>query len=146
MRRPSAFARLRRAVLRLVAERGGTAAIEFAIIAPVLVTVIYGSVELGRLLYADHAVGHAARESTRFAMVRSAESDDPATPDQIEDVARRAAILDPDRLSVETVYDPDATPGSTVTVRVSYGFVPMIPYLTPREISLEGQSVKRIVN
>lgn len=142
-----AFARRATAVARRLAGcREGAAAVEFAIAAPVLMLIMFGSIEIGRMLYADHAIGHAARESTRFAMVRSADSEAPATTAQIHAIARRATVLDPDSVGVDVAYDPDATRGSAVTVRVRYRFRPMLPYVASGAITLEAHSTKLLVN
>lgn len=52
-------------------ERGSTL-IEFAFVAVLLFTIFFGIIDFGRALYAYHFVASAAREATRFAMVRGA--------------------------------------------------------------------------
>ena len=51
-------------------DRRGTSAVEFAIVAPVLLGVIFGMIESSRALTALNAVAGAARESARFAAVQ----------------------------------------------------------------------------
>jgi hypothetical protein len=54
-----------RLLRRLVADRRGATAIEFALVAPLLLALLFGSLETGRYIWfaaaLDHAVGKAAR-------------------------------------------------------------------------------------
>jgi len=49
------------------ANRRGVAAVEFAIIAPILVTIVLGMIELGRAFEMQNLLEVAAREGARFA-------------------------------------------------------------------------------
>jgi len=51
----------------------GSAIIEFAISAVVLLTVLFGIIDVGRALYAYDWLSHSARAATRWAMVRGNE-------------------------------------------------------------------------
>jgi Flp pilus assembly protein TadG len=48
--------------------RGG-AAIEFAILAPVLFTILLGTVEMGRMFYVRQALEYATEQAARYYMV-----------------------------------------------------------------------------
>ena len=50
-------------------ERGDSL-IEFAVVAVVLFTCIFGIIDCSRALYAYHFASYAAREATRYAIVR----------------------------------------------------------------------------
>jgi Flp pilus assembly protein TadG len=52
------------------AGQRGNATIEFALVMVLLLSFLFGIMEFSRALYAYHFVSHAAREATRFAMVR----------------------------------------------------------------------------
>lgn len=54
------------------AKRKGASAVEFAVIAPFLVVMIFGMIECSRILMALHAATGAAREATRAAIVQDA--------------------------------------------------------------------------
>ncbi len=62
MRRPAA-PRLLRGLLRLSSDRRGVSALEFALIAPVLVVMLFGMDELSSAIMAQRRVGHAASET-----------------------------------------------------------------------------------
>jgi Flp pilus assembly protein TadG len=51
-------------------DESGSEQIEFALSSTLLLTVIFGILACCQTLYANHFVAHAAREATRYAMVR----------------------------------------------------------------------------
>jgi hypothetical protein len=68
----SRFTSVRRrfgAVVRVAADRGGAAAVEFAFIAPVLFLLTLGMIELGMILFEYHRMGEAARSGARVALI-----------------------------------------------------------------------------
>jgi Flp pilus assembly protein TadG len=50
-------------------DRRGVAAIEFAILAPVLFTLLFGIVEMGRMFYVRHALEYATEQAARYYML-----------------------------------------------------------------------------
>lgn len=63
------------------AQREGASAVEFAVIAPFLIILIFGMIECSRILMALHAATGAAREATRAAIVQD------ATDEQVRETA-----------------------------------------------------------
>lgn len=57
-------------------DRRGAAAIEFAIVAPVLFALLFGVFEIGRLMYQQSLVAAAAAAGARAAAVYGADDDD----------------------------------------------------------------------
>lgn len=68
---------------RRIAERGA-AAVEFAIVLPVLLLILVGVIDWGRYFFLEHVVVNCAREAARAGSV--------ATPDILQ--ARSLAVLD----------------------------------------------------
>jgi Flp pilus assembly pilin Flp len=60
---------IRRATRKLSRSERGASALEFALIAPVLVVLLAGFIEFGFIFQAQLAVTHAAREGARLAAV-----------------------------------------------------------------------------
>jgi Flp pilus assembly protein TadG len=117
-----------RRVLRLPADEAGTAAIEFAVVLPVFLAMLYGLLELGHYGYTTIALSDAARDGARWAMVRGASSAAPATASDITNFVRgRIAMLDPAQVTVTPSFTPNNKPGSVVNVQVSYAFAPFLP-------------------
>jgi Flp pilus assembly protein TadG len=50
-------------------DRGGSAAIEFAILAPVLFGILFGIVEMGRMFYVRQALEYATEQAARYYML-----------------------------------------------------------------------------
>jgi Flp pilus assembly protein TadG len=92
----------------------------------VFMTVIFGTMEFGRMIWAYNLVSHAVREATRYAMVHGRSSSHPATTDDIKSVITSQAVgLDPTSLKVNVSWIPDNKPGSAVKVALTYTFTAM---------------------
>jgi Flp pilus assembly protein TadG len=127
-------------VLRSVLlETRGALSVEFALGVPIILSTIFGTVELGRLGYTQAALQHAAEEATRFAIVRDGE----ITPTEIEDFAatkltgvfeREAAVI-----TAAAPIDP-VTGTSLLSVEVSYQYQFLLPFLPQEGIELSGSS------
>jgi Flp pilus assembly protein TadG len=62
-----------RRLIRLAREERGSELVEFAVTASLLVAVLFGAIEFGLAVYADHFVSSAAQEGARYAIVRGAD-------------------------------------------------------------------------
>ncbi|TWU55772.1 TadE family protein [Rubripirellula reticaptiva] len=105
----------RRRFHRKQISRMGASAVEFAMIAPLMLMFTFGLVEVGRLMLVKQTATHASREGARVA-VRPAS----ATDDVVERVYEELALLAIENAVVETIPASieDAEPGTQVTVRV----------------------------
>ena len=98
-----------------------SAAVEMALVAPMLITLLFGSFELGNYFLDDHVVTKAVRDGARFAARQSftyysACSGSPSDPalTQIKNVVRTGQIADGG-----TARLPGWTSASTITVTIS---------------------------
>lgn len=55
--------------LRHPSERRGQTLVEFALILPIFVLVLFGILDFSRAVYAHHTINNAAREAVRIAIV-----------------------------------------------------------------------------
>ncbi len=55
-------------------DEGGAALLEFALIAAMLLILVFGMVDFGRAIYSKNSITHAAREGGRYAAVLNAPS------------------------------------------------------------------------
>lgn len=102
----------------LVPRERGQAAVETALVLPLIMAVILALVQVG-LLARDHIlVVHATREAARAAAV------DPTTDTAVA-AAIAATALDPARLRVDT--DGSRTTGGLLKVTVRYRPEPAVP-------------------
>ena len=54
-------------VMRLLSDRTGAAAAEMALVAPLLLAIMFGSIETGNYFMAEHAVAKSVRDGARYA-------------------------------------------------------------------------------
>lgn len=104
---------------RLGRARQGAAAVEFALTAPVLVLLVFGTIEMGRAMMVQHLLGNAARDGARSAMLEG------PTADQVESevglfltesgIHGATVVVTPNPLSLADI-------GAPVTVQVSVPF------------------------
>lgn len=110
--------------------RRGTVAVEFALVFPVFLVLVFALVELGRVLYVHNSLSYAVQVATRYAIVRGADSDDPATGAEIEaELKSQLEGIEPDDVTVEVTFTPDNSAGSTVSVQASYPYEPSVPFI-----------------
>jgi TadE-like protein len=88
-------------------DRRGAVAVEFAVVAPILLAIVLGMVELGRAFEAQNLLEVAAREGARFA---SMDRDDLIGPGES---ANEKMIQD-----VKTFLESNGIPADEVTVAV----------------------------
>lgn len=94
--------------------------VEFSIVAFLFVLVLLGIGEFGIATWAKNSVANAAREGTRFAIVRGQKSGQVTAPDAVRTYVQSRASISP--ITVTTVWTPDKEAGSTVAVTVTYAF------------------------
>jgi Flp pilus assembly protein TadG len=99
----------------------GSVAVEFALVLPVLLLIVFGIIDFGRALNAQIALTGAAREGVRLAAL--------GYPDAA--VQARAAAAAPDlsgvTVTVAASCPPGAGPSADADVSVSYSF----SFITP---------------
>jgi len=137
----------------------GSALVEQALVVTLLLTVIFGIIDLSRAAYAYHFVANAAREATRWASVRSGVS--PLSPHAdnntiyayISNVSGMG--LDPASISTTTTFVPpphgtpncpvaagpgNSKPGCVVQVTVNYSYTFFFPFLPTSPIKMSSSS------
>jgi hypothetical protein len=120
----------------------GSALVEFALATVIVLTVLFGIIDMGRALYAYHWVSNAARLGTRFAMVRGSYCSGlpggcPANKDDIEAYVKSQAVgIDQNQVIVTSrcVYGanvpslPPCPAPNAVQVTVVYQFSFVSPF------------------
>jgi Flp pilus assembly protein TadG len=132
--------------LLLLTGQEGTELFEFALVLIVLLTLIFGVMDFSRGLYTYHYLSNAAREGTRYAIVRGSAcsgfppSECPVSAEQVEaHVKSNTPGIDPMALNVTTTWTPNNNPGSTVKVEVTYDYKFIFPLL-PTTIGMKSSS------
>ena len=126
---------------------------EFAIAAPVFFLLLFAILDGGRLIFAYGAVAHAAREATRYAVVRGNEAqldarrtDAPATATQINSAMQTRlsalpAITYTINWSLDGSDNPIKDPGASVTITAVHDFTPVTPFLPAISLSSTSSNV-----
>ncbi|MGH9415581.1 MAG: TadE/TadG family type IV pilus assembly protein [Terriglobales bacterium] len=121
--------------------------VEFALVAPLVMALMFGMVEMGLALYTYHFVASAARQGARYAIVRGAKCDSwaSACPASASDVQTYVRSLDPgaidaSSLNVTTSWSPDNSPGNRVTVTVQYAFGLNVPFISAATLTMHSSS------
>ncbi|GAA5510665.1 hypothetical protein Rcae01_06175 [Novipirellula caenicola] len=91
-------------------------AVEFALVAPLMIAFTFGLVELGRMMLVKQTATHASREGARIAVRPAA-----TTSEVVERVNDELALMGIQDATVETVPSSieTATSGGIVTVRIA---------------------------
>lgn len=123
------------ATARLLRRNHGTGLVEFALVLPLLLTLVFGVVEFGRLGLAQLTARHAVSEAARYA-VTGRQRTDPETgepiarAESIKQVLREnvggLAIAD----SIVIVPEDGGGPEDLVTVSVSFSYRFFLPGLS----------------
>ena len=131
--------------VELRSDTRGVTAIEFSLIMPVFLLLIYCFMELGRLLFLQNTLGHAVYEAERYAIVHGSTSSAPTDLSEIRElILDKSIMLESDNLTVSVTFSPDNAAGSLVEIDASYqfdfitGLIPMDP------IDIEATTVATI--
>lgn len=115
----------------------GAAAVEFALVVPLLLSLLFGIVEFSRAYHAQVAVSSAAREGARAMAIQ----DDVDVA--LEQTVAAAPSLQPTLDSSQVEVVPEAcAPGQTVTVTVTYPFS-FVTDMFGDGLTLTGEGVMR---
>lgn len=118
----------------------GQSLVEMAMILPVLVALIFGMLDFGRVLNGYLVATEASREGARVAVLRG---DDAAV---IAAVNNASATLDLSKLTV-TVTPATRVRGDSVTVAVNYDLdiiTPLINTMLPNPYTVNSQTIMRV--
>ena len=125
-----------------VQRQKGQAAVEFALVAPVVFLLLFAVIEFGLLLYNYIEIGSAAREGARKAAV-SRYSNDPVK-DVRDAVQRSTSVVDDSRLSIAVSPGTPWSSGQDVTVTLSYPYSMNVMGVVVWSGNLRGTSIVRV--
>ena len=120
------------------ASECGTAAVEFALVLPIVLAIVLALVQVGLLVRDRLLVESAVRSGARTAAVEPGDDAIRAA------VLRAAPVLDPDAITVSTARA--GVRGDPVTVTVSYVAsirVPFVTWLFPAGVAMRAEATDR---
>ncbi len=129
-----------RGLHRLAGERGASA-VEFALVVPLLLIFLFGTVSCARAFQVQASISGAAREAARTMAITNSVA-------QARDVAVFAAstatvALSPSQVSISPGTCTGAAPGTNVTVVVTYPFQPMGTFNNGVAFDISSKAVVR---
>ena len=123
---------------RIIKSEKGASAVEFAIILPILIILVFGIVEFGIAFNNYITITHAAREGARIAAV------DLNNPDLKNIIIERAypVPITPDDITISTPEGTDI--GDPVEVEITYNISITIPLVGSWDIPLKNKAIMRL--
>ena len=121
----------------------GQTLVEFVLLLPIIILLVFGLFDFGRIVYYKSVLTNAAREGARYG------STDPSSTSSIEAAVERHLYgIRPEDITIEIVDTGPTT--NNIRVTVSYNFLPATPVITTfinsedDELTLSSQSLMRI--
>lgn len=120
----------------------GQAMVEMALVLPILLLLLLGIVEFGRVFNAFISVAHVSREAARAAALGSSD------PEITALALDRAEGLEKDRLVIQVTPEPSQRArGTGVEVEVDYSvplIAPLLANLLPNPFPVSAQTTMRV--
>jgi len=104
----------------------GQSLLEFALIVPILLIILAGVLDLGRLYYAYVAVTDAAAEGASYAAIHPQANERAEVLQRAQEASGALVQIDPTMVQVDC---PAVAAGAPITVTVSYSFTVATPLL-----------------
>ena len=115
-------------------SQGGAVAVELAFLASLILLLLFGVIEFGRLFNAQIVLTHSAREGVRVLAITQ-------DPSAASDVVRNSATsLDPAQISISSTA---CVVGDPVELTASYPFELRIPIVGTQTLTLDSTGVMR---
>jgi Flp pilus assembly protein TadG len=126
------------------ADRSGAAAVEFALVLPLLVLILFGIVEFAAAWHARQLITNAAREGARVAVVGNAMMPVATLVEEVQQAVERAAgsMIDLSNLTV-TMEGVGVATSETAAVTLEYVYTPLVGLVLRAPITLSTTSVMR---
>lgn len=110
------------------AHESGQSLLEFALLIPILLTLLFGGIEVGRMIYSQNAIAHAAYEGAYYGMLNP--TDINGIKAEVLDIAVGVPLQAGDiEVSCEPCYS-----GASIDVAITYRFesvfTPLVPSFT----------------
>jgi Flp pilus assembly protein TadG len=132
--------------MRRLNERG-VAAAEFALLLPVLLTILFGIIEFGMIMYGREVVTNATREGARAGIVQGPPKRTEAEIINIATTYLTGTGVNPADVTFTVTGEGLANP-NTLTVSTTYLYRFLIPYIPtvvgiPNPLTITTQTVMR---
>lgn len=120
-------------IRRLQRDCDGSSTVDFAFAAPVLLTLMLGTIQLGLYLQASGTLRHALGEGIRYAKVYP----DATEASVLAEVRDEMPAMDPSRISRLTFARGTANGASFGQITIAYSLEPLIPLVPVPPITIQ---------
>ena len=132
--------------MRRLNERGAVAA-EFALLLPVLLTILFGTIEFGMIMYSRELITNASREGARAGIVQVSPKPTAGAITTIATTYLTGTGINPADVTISVTGAGGARP-ATLTVAATYNYPWLIPYIPtllslPSPLPLTGRAIMR---
>jgi Flp pilus assembly protein TadG len=132
--------------MRRLNERGAVAA-EFALLLPVFMILLFGTIEFGMIMYSRELITNASREGARAGIIQVSPKPTAGTITTIATTYLTGTGINLADVTVAVTGAGGANP-ATLTVAATYQYRWLIPYIPtvlglPRPLPLTGQTIMR---
>ena len=119
----------------------GSAILEFALAFMVFFSIVYGTMEFGRVVASYNILSGAVREGVRYAVVHGNKSSYTATDTDIQTIVRKWSVgLTTSSVNVTTSWPSGNAPGNAVKVTATYVITPFTGLILRNGITLKSAS------
>jgi Flp pilus assembly protein TadG len=129
---------------RLRKRQQGQTLVEFALVMPILILILFGILEFGRIFFSYIVITNAAREGARAGAVGKPDAEIITTVFDASPLPQRDTKLQVTKVDPGQGY---RTPGIPLTVEVSYNvdlITPLFAEILPNPMTLKTQAVMRV--
>jgi Flp pilus assembly protein TadG len=134
---------LRCALKRLLGDRGGVSAIEFGILAPVLFTLLLGSLDFARMLYVRQGMEYATEQALRYYMLNPSAAQSAVTSQltgaMVGGMGGQLSVAYADTVNCNSNSSATCT---TITVTYPFHFVAGFLGIGNKTLTAKGQTVR----
>jgi len=125
-----------------VKSEEGQALVEMAIVLPLLLLLLFGMLETGKIYSTSLSMSNLARDAVRSGVVGASDAD------MINMIKDRGALLAPERLTINiSPATIDRHRGDAMTVKINYSVpinVPILMSMLPNPFPLQASCTMRI--
>jgi Flp pilus assembly protein TadG len=132
-------------IRRFLAADRANVTIEFGLCGLAFLTMLFGVVEFGRLMFTYHELAEASRIGARYAIVHGSSSGAPASKSDIANATAAATSL-VTSTEVTVTFSPDNNPGSEVTVAIALPFKYLTGLISSSQFTLNSHATMVIAN
>lgn len=122
-------------------RRRGAAVVEFAVVAPLLLTIVFGIIEYGYVFMVQQTLTNAAREGCRIAVLQTTDVPYTEVTNRVEDIMSTTGLSS---YSVIMTHATEGEPTESITVSIPYADVSLLGnFFGPRQGNLTGRCSMR---